>query len=260
LYFYSAHPDIAAISLYNQAYHPLTEFPFTPIDNGSDVWMARYPSSSGFMMTQAQAKNFIEWMKHHSPIESYCLPQAIKKWPAHSWKKWMAAYLSDSKKYIIYPRISLSTNYGDIGKNHQRHSTHFQSALALAKNNWKYISVEDSVARYDEWLEYIPFDSDISFNIYGQKSRTDIHTKYTVIDYILPQALQSFGKDLKPPEMNYIRQTNGKELWLVETIYISEDTTPKNMLVKKWADYFYIITSARVWWKYIINKIFERLN
>jgi len=39
----------------------------------------------------------------------------VNAWPPSSWLKSFSKYLAAENKYFVYPRISLTSNYGDTG-------------------------------------------------------------------------------------------------------------------------------------------------
>lgn len=58
------------------------------------------------------------------------LPEYVAGWPASSWKKWYAAWLVETDRYMLYPCKSHTTNCSDPGGSHV--SGHFQPDVQVS--------------------------------------------------------------------------------------------------------------------------------
>ncbi len=156
LSFYQDEDRIAGISLYG---YPVTEhlhFPFNPIDDGADVYFLQMASSWGQLLTKVQWNRFKEWNKQHeSEFDESSVPAYIKNWGENSWKKHFVHYLIENKKYFVYPRLSLSTNFNE-GGNHADPSVNFQTAIQNTKKEYVFSNISQSKAIYDPWFEITP--------------------------------------------------------------------------------------------------------
>src|ERR1043165_9108438 len=60
--FYKEDHRIAAISLYALWFHGYTQQPFTPLEDGTDVFFLQMPYTQGQAFTRAQWSNFSDWL------------------------------------------------------------------------------------------------------------------------------------------------------------------------------------------------------
>ncbi len=254
--FYHSDENICGISLYHNPYHYLTELPFWPLFDGSDVYFMQYPSSSGFVLYPWAAKEFLAWMENKNEDYLYTLPmpEKIAAWPPNSWKKWLCGWMVEKQKYIVYPRASFTTNTGIAGEHHTKNSNQFQSSLWTGfEVNARFKNFAESIAIYDSYMEHIPI-GDISFDIYGQKKPEHISTEKVLTTQKFSNTEKTFALDFKPPELNYINALEGTGLNLVEsktkTIY---NTVPQHVV-----NYFMPQSSPGLWLRnWIKGKVIE---
>ena len=226
---------IAAIALYHQHYHALSEFPFYPLADGSDVYFMQYPCSSGFVISPSQAKAFRLWLEKnkYSVPANASIPAKVNNWPNSSWKKLFAAYLADVGKFVVYPRSGFSTNFGDAGTHHKNSNRFFQTPLQFVpKSTYNLPTLDASPARYDSYMEWCG-DTEVCFDLYGFKPLEHI-TKNSVLTSKKPSRYSaSLGCHLKPAEMNYLHKIPGDDFFLCR----KEDMSIEPL--KKPADFWY---------------------
>ena len=58
-------------------------------------------------------------------------PSHIVDWPKTSWLKYRIKYCIDRKKYFVYPYISYSTNFVEIGQHCKTSNTVYQDAYGV---------------------------------------------------------------------------------------------------------------------------------
>ncbi len=243
--YYHTYKNICGISLYHHPYHYLTELPFWPVFDGSDVYFMQYPSSSGFVLFPWAAKEFLNWVENKNEEYLYTLPmpEKIAAWPSNSWKKWLCGWMVEHDKYMVYPRASFTTNTGAAGEHHRKRSNQFQSNLWVGFNsNARFKTLAESMAVYDSYMEHIPIEN-TSFDIYGQKKPIHIFTEKVLTSQNIPNPEKTFALDFKPPELNYINTLEGTGLNLVK----SANKNIYNIVPQHLVNYFIPQSSPGLW-------------
>jgi hypothetical protein len=150
------------------------------------------------------------------------IPDVVKSWPGtSSWKKFYISYMIQHGKYYVFPRISLATNFDDIGTNRRTRSAEVQSPLLLRSKKFRFSSFEDSLSIYDSYFEILPRilktlnpaleGHDFEVNLYGNKN--------VVKDIVLSRVpgrknIMQFDRVMKPHELNVIFNRKGDRIFL----------------------------------------------
>lgn len=233
--YYIEDDNIAGISLYSYRLSESVNRPFIPLQDDCDVYFMQVPSSWGQIWTKRQWAQFREWYdkKQIQEVEfKNRVPSNVHAWPKTSWKKFFYYYIIEMNKYIVYPRVGLSTNMGEIG-------THFKvpyrdyQAILMGEFNRDYLfkNVKDSIAVYDAFFENEPiakefnYDDPIIVDYYGKKtskSRYIITTKR--LDY---RVVASWSLSLTPYELNIYYNVAGDELFLYDLTQPKKNTNIK---------------------------------
>jgi hypothetical protein len=154
---YGNDEQIAQISLYAPRINEFSGLPFEPVPSEEDVWFARVPSSWGQLYSKTQWETYLrEKDDDLSPTGVHMPPQAYT-WK-HSWKKYLYHYIARSGKWVVYPRVSLTTNHGEAGQNYRFGCRDLEVMLERVKRSYRFADPSTSTARYDEWLEPLPED------------------------------------------------------------------------------------------------------
>lgn len=234
LEFYGADDCIAGVSLYNYQLHPHAyarkrhcDLRFDPLHDGFDNWFGRFASSWGQAWTAAQWGGFRQWLKHRpaGAPPSLKLPLDVRQWPESSWKKYLHEYQVETARYFVFPRVGLSTNWGDQGTHFHKNSARFQSPLLCGEMNWRFSRLAESHSIYDAHLEIEPrclqalapalrevcFDVDLI----ALKEPAAVSAPFVLTVRAAAPAVKSFGLELHPPELNVIHDVPGNALRLV---------------------------------------------
>ena len=218
LEYYASDERIAGVSLYRLPYVEGHKLPFTPIDDGSDVFFIQMAGSIGQVWTPEHWNGFKKWYETKPDLLSVNgMSEIIKSWPDHSWKKYFVAYVILFNKYFVFPKMSYVTNFADNGTNMITKSFFLQVPLKLKKTAYNFINLDEALSVYDSYTEIFPErlnnytgilkDYDYEVDLYGKK---DSFSK----DYILTsrkcrKAIITFDRNLKPHEMNIIMNISG---------------------------------------------------
>jgi FkbM family methyltransferase len=229
LQFYGAVVEIAGISLYSERHNETAQMPFLPLEDDSDVFFLQWPSSWGQCWTETQWQRFRNWYGNtdlQTIMSSGRIPRNVVNWPEDSWKKYFVAYMVACNKFFVYPRLSLSSNFGDNGVHHKKNGTLFQVPLHFLERNWRFKHMEDSVAVYDVFHEILPeklktltdnLDGyDFAVDFYGQKNPSSLSAEYLLTSRSSEKPVKSYGKKLKPLELNVVYEIEGEGISLAE--------------------------------------------
>jgi hypothetical protein len=239
--FYDNDPNIAGISLFSQPAEDLKEKPFRTIEDDSDVYFLQFASSWGQSWTNKHWSLFRKWLADtpdisHIPISDVL----IHYWPESSWKKLYCAYLKDTNKFFVFPRLSLTTNFNEPGTNYKA-SGNFQgqAPLKIFEFNYRFKNLNESFCVYDAYFELKADtikhfssnlkDFDIEIDLYGHKEISKIKLPYILTTKPVKKYIKSFRRALKPHEMNVLMELEGDEIFLAETkdVIETKDSLPK---------------------------------
>lgn len=237
---YGAAASIAGISLYAPAMNETAQVPFCALADGSDVFFARYPSSCGQGWTCGQWNGFRAWYDHGRqegrPLNP-ALPPDVLAWPDSSWKRHFLDYMVANDLYFVYPRVSLTTNCGDAGTHFAAAHGEFQVPLLWGPGQDRFRALPDSNCVYDEYWELLPsrlarlnpaFAMDgLLVDLHGRKPLGRFpHARRVLTVKPCRQAQASYGRELKPIELNVIREMPGSVLHLADVADVAGATQP----------------------------------
>jgi hypothetical protein len=150
----------------------------------------------------------------------------VRLWPDSSWKKYFIKYNIETNKFFVYPRSSYATNFGDSGVNHAGTSM-WQVPLARGFSSPRFVDLEDSIARYDALCELRPESLkklapelagyDLTLDLYGVRDKASIESEYVISRNQFSEHILSFGRELKPHELNVIDGFPGDRFKLGKT-------------------------------------------
>jgi hypothetical protein len=234
--FYKNDLNVAGISLFNYQIAENNFFPFKPVEDGSDVYFIQVASSWGQLVTYERWKEFRAWLaENDKPALPEYAPQYLLGWSATSWKKYFIQYLIEANKYFVFPRVGLSTNFGEEGTNTDRRGL-FQTPLLQGEKTFRFKALADSRAVYDAWFEITPAAlSKLCPQLAAYNYTVDLHgTKNTAV---LPDGLLlssktcyapvlSFANDLSGAEQNVIENLPGSFYHLADTKVFKHDSDP----------------------------------
>jgi hypothetical protein len=243
-------PGLAGISLYtHRANVHANNLPFLPLDDGQDVFFMQMPSSWGQIWTWAWWQPFRQWLSEHEALmPEERIPAFVRAWPASSWLKHKIRYLVAQDRFYVYPRYSLSTNFGDTGTNFTSNSTVYQVPLSFGARRWSLGPLDQSVAVYDAYFEW---ESDrphrlmpdlegqpVVMNCYGQKDLNQYGPETLVLvnsDKLLDKAKAAYGMEMRPFEMNLIEGIPGNQLQLIQNAALPDSLLTSAQVTR----YFY---------------------
>lgn len=220
---YKGDQHVSGVALYSPEYNEYAGLPFKPLCGSSCTYHMQIPCSWGQAWDRDQWGSFRSWLagQNAATVDGLAaLPDAVKKWPESSWKKYFSAYLLVKNRYFVYPYRSYSTNAGDPGGVHVKNGTTvYQVALAHPQRGpdeyaFQDIASDDAIV-YDAHME--PASSflydligcsadDVEIDFYGVKPVSLILKKrYCLTTRNVASSLRSFGLSFRPFEHSLLR-------------------------------------------------------
>lgn len=216
-FFYKDDEKIAGIALYNNTFNEVALCPFQPIHDGWDTYFMQVPCSWGQLWTAKQWTNFRTYSNVEKEEIFNQLPKNVQKWPtSSSWKKLFYAYLLDSRKYFVYPRISLTTNFGEPGEHLVQSQSAFQSPLLLSEKKFLFHNLANSTSIYDGYYELEEhtlknilkdYDS-VTVDLNGTKPLHTVRTKYLLSSKKCNAVQKKYAVSCYPYEINILLGIN----------------------------------------------------
>ncbi|MCR5590796.1 MAG: hypothetical protein K6F73_04625 [Lachnospiraceae bacterium] len=147
---------IGSVSLYSHLFNVHVREGFIPVDDGFDNWYLQIASSWGQAYTRKQWESFRSWYADNKDrdLAGINVPANISGWSEKSWLKYYITYLIETGKYTIYPRVGLTTNFGDVGTHACRSDSDLQVPVQCSESpRCRFSTIDESRAVYDAFFE-----------------------------------------------------------------------------------------------------------
>ena len=250
---------IGGVSLYNHLFNVHTREAFCAMDDGYDNWYLQIASSWGQAYTKDQWAKFRKWYDENleRDLAGPNVPANISGWSDRSWLKYYIVYLIETDRYFIYPRSSMTTNFGDAGSHACKPDTDLQVPLlsATGAKRFEFSTLDESRSVYDAFFEPVGVLADgkvclgglcdsfggnekraLIVDLYGYKPLDEIislnkneggegaHVNYILTSVSLPyKEIKSFGRQMRPVDANIIYGAEGNDFHLYD---IRKNTNP----------------------------------
>ncbi|GFI22644.1 hypothetical protein IMSAGC011_01420 [Lachnospiraceae bacterium] len=268
--------NIAGISLYTHCINFTTGDRFIPITCDGDNYFFQCPQSRGQVWFKKQWNEFREWYKSQGKLESeYLIPSAVTSWPDTSWLKYHIKYCIEKNKYFVYPYISYSTCFGDVGEHVkvQNNMLHVPLSNKHSKS-FELIEFNGNALKYDAFFEnqslYRYCDvhkNDLLVDLYCDHTATN--RRYLLTKKNLPYRVKgSWGGNMIPHELNIVYDIPGNDIFLYDLnndgklVYLPKKEVKKD----KMECYFDILDrwmqmeeSGHYIYEYFINNNWEHI-
>ena len=207
--------------------------------------MFAYQSTStwGEIFTSSMWSSFRTWLnawdEDFSIVDTY---DVIKKWD-RAWSKYYEAYLILTKRYFIYPYLSLSTNNNDLGEHAISSQVDNTCQVELLWGDRIFVLGDfDNLLKYDtyaqsEFLRSFFTDKDILVDLNGNRENIDNCRYLLTIRHLNKRIIQRFGIKLRPIELNVVQSIHGDEIFLYD-MSINERNTFKTSMYSSIANYY----------------------
>lgn len=274
LAYYEHDERIAGISLYNYQKYFSGKFPFELLaDYSSDVYFLQIASSWGQAWTSRQWNDFRLWYDQGQTVTfEDPIPYLVACWPESSWLKYFIKYLACHQKYFVYPKESLTTNFGDAGVHNLSTDATFQVPTCYAfSEGLRFVPFELAINIYDSFFELKDFvikqlnpklsQFEFMVDLYGTKDLSLFGCDYAISrkpisgDYSL-----SFGLVQKPLAANVIGNVSGKYFHLAKKHNFKNQF--RKVTITSFTDwkYFYGNTNIMTLGQILGSKVRDKLN
>ena len=217
--------QIALVSLYAPWFHGYTQLPFLPIEDGADAYFAGVPFTQGMAFTLRQWEGLEPAFRPEAPMRRHPdLPEAFQHFGPDEWFPRAALYCVETGRSVVYPRVSLTTGWGEPGVHFRHSSAFFQVPLQRDRNEFRFHSIADAGAIYDASFELTPRalralaprlpQVDIAVDLYASKDRAQLRSPYVLTSRPSRRPIATFGKQMWPLEANVIHGVPGDEIAL----------------------------------------------
>ena len=254
LEFYNDSEQIGGISLYTIPRNGYNKEPFFPLPDDSDVFFLQIAYCLGQAYSPAQWLSFRKWYEidtNHRITSEDNMPDMYLSFDNNTeWFHIMTKYLVQTNKYFVFPRESLTTNFGDIGEHFRSNTTYFQVPLQYFKHIYRFKKLNESYCVYDVFFEMLPFKLkhlvknletyDFDVDLYGLKSSRNIKEKYVLTTKMCKSYEKSYGKLMVPLELNIIEGIRGKGIYLCKKRSLKLGRLARNYALMKNHDYYSI--------------------
>lgn len=237
LHFCQSDASVAGISLYSYDVREFKHLRFMTMQDGFDNYYLQLPSSWGQLWTKEWWREFRGWLDQGEVVSPDIHP-AILDWPEHSWKKTFISYLVDQDKYFFYPRVSHTTNFGDLGQNHKGEFARYQVPIEMGQRAHRFGKLEESKAVYDAffepvvtkvnrsvWMDQFP---NLEFDLFGDKHRFRDETQYVLTTRRVRNVIRTFAATMLPLEMNVYMEVEGEGINLAKKADVDLSKRPMN--------------------------------
>jgi hypothetical protein len=222
--FYRADERIAGVSLYALWFNGYTQQPFVPLADEADVFFLQTPYTQGQAFTRGQWARFAEWRASGDRrlTGGDNLHEFFFHFDAEDWFPMLAKYVVATNRFVVYPRVSLTSGAGDAGTHFAQASSFFQTPMQLVKDRYHFKPLDDSVAVYDSFFEILPdrlnrltdafrgLDYDV--DLYATKARRNLRAEFVLTSRLCRSPRVSFGKAMWPMEANVFEGVPGAEI------------------------------------------------
>lgn len=203
---------VTAGSLYNPLLCEFDKCKFYQYEDGYDNFFLAHPYWGNVWMKNKwdQFKKWLETYEERNEL----LPPSVQRWNVTSFKKMYLQYLEETKRYVVYPRVSYVTNMGEAGLHSKTQYRQFQTAFQRGTKMLTLSDFDESRSVYDVFFEYAAdlvkkacpdlADYDLTVDLRGNHDR--YRTEYVLTRRKVKKAIKTYADDLRPPECNVLEQ------------------------------------------------------
>ena len=284
---------IGTVSLYDHLFNVHKREAFCAMDDGYDNYYLQLASSWGQAYTKKQWQGFRKWYDADPDrkLDSPLIPANVRGWSERSWLKYYIAYLIETGRYSLYPRLSLTTNFGDVGTHACKSDSDLQVPLKGLTGDGDYIfsSPDQSGAVYDAFFEPIgkmvsgkiclgrldpggegEDTEPVMVDLYGYRTKDELigaltadgggkGPRYVLTSQILPcKRIRSYARQMRPADANVVYDIEGNDIHLYDT-RISDMPPAREPEAVRYLYEYRAISAARMI-KILMYRIKEKLS
>lgn len=249
----------AGISLNALWFNGYTHQPFLPVQDGAENFYMQVLWFQGQAFDVEQWSRFAAWWRlgqtDVQPEDG--LHPVFRKFPKDDWFPQGMKYLAQTGQFMLFPRVSQATNFGDAGTHFRRPTRFFQTPLGYGLPGECFQNWDDSLAVYDGFQEILPDrlcrlaanlpEAGLTVDLNATRPRQLAESEWLLTTRPTRRAARRFGLELFPPEANVIEDIPGDVISLsrVEDV----DWSQRGAQQAQWrlADYAMRRQPARGW-------------
>lgn len=228
---YGSDDRIAGIGLYNNNLDQNSGYKFEALRDGYDVYFMQYACSWGQVWTREKWRSFMQWYSENSQPFSgdETVPPNVNRWNERSWLKYHVKYCAQTKRFFVFPNISLTTNFSTQGSHAQFDDNSYQAPFLWGDKRWCLPALEDARAKYDVYFENLGISEvlgippeNLCVDTYGQRTNSAGKRYWLTTRPANYKVLAAYALELRPREANVLAHIPGEVIKLYDTH--SEDT------------------------------------
>lgn len=238
---------IAGISLHRYACNGYNHLPFEPLSDSSDGFFMQVPSILGQAWNKAQWEELVRWRAVSPKVQNEALHDLWSQFDADDYFPILTNYLVSTQRFYAFPRVSLTSGFGDAGTHFAHTTSYFQVPLQYEKTSFRFNTLEASNAVYDSFMEILPrclqrlvpalrslhFDVDLS----AVKQARHLQADFVLTTRVCHRPLKTFALAMHPAEANLIFDVEGQGISLCKPTDLLWDTWSELETRKKLFDY-----------------------
>ncbi len=226
---YADDSRIAGISLNALWFNGYTHQPFIPYLEDADAFFLQVAWYQGQAYSQQQWASFMDWRETAVPTISPSdhMHESFQHFPKTDWFPFKTKFLVQTNRTYVFPRESLTTNFGDAGTHFARPTPFFQVPLQTFRCRFRLRPYAQAVAVYDSFQEMLPnrlnrlteqfMAYDYAIDLYGTKSAANCQAEYLLTTKPCRQPLFTFGQVMWPLEANVVTAVPGTDISFART-------------------------------------------
>lgn len=221
LSYYAGESRLAGISLNTLWFNGFTHQPFIPLLDDGDVYFLQLSTPQGQVYTAAQWAHFAGWLGSNGRQVTLDdnVHELFATFPPDDWLATKAKYLAAANKYYVYPRESLTTNFGLPGTHFAQATAQFQMPLQQFRREFRFLSLDSAVAVYDGFYEILPdrlsrmapglSAMELDVDLYASKAARHLRAEYILTTRRCRQTIATYARAMRPLEANVIAGVPG---------------------------------------------------
>jgi hypothetical protein len=262
---YEHDSKVCGIALYSIARNGYVGLPFTPMHNGSDVYLHQDVCTWGECLTYSMWHPFRQWLEANESrtYEEIEMPLEIKQWK-RAWSKYYYAYMLEHNKAFVTPYISYTTNFSDSGE-HGDMTNVAQVPIQWGERREYSMQSSEHLVAYDAYYNNVALyaalglkPEELTLDLYGNNDFY-LSRRYVLTTRALPFKIEKeFNLSFYPIEVNVLQNVAGQGIRLY-------DTTTKCLCAKSeklqynYLKYYLGLNNHRLLLKYILEYCFRAL-
>lgn len=249
--YFSEDKRIAGVSLYAYQFNGYHHYPFIPLMDGADVYFAQIMSILGQSWTKAQWRRFTQWCESHSSMMNEIGKPLHDVWRSFADDEYFPVqmkYLASTDQFYVFPRVSVTTGFGDQGVHFDSSTDYFQVPIQRNKTSYRFHTLDNADALYDSFMEpsperlrrLVPSLEDWNFDVdlNSTKARHHLTADFVLTTRACANPKKTFALVMRPLEANLIFNVDGTGVNLCRRSDIHWDRWSEFQTRKRLHDYF----------------------